>query len=348
MNTDSRHLCRFGPMTHCNHEILPCSVFGDICRASTLHLCRLEKALLFLQLDHEQITVIHETKLGEKLLTLCEDDDVETAAMALKCISLLLENVFRNNVVEFEETMMNLRLGRWCVDRLCNAEKLDSLVLSELWILTASVVKVSRRERDLVVSLFVLSHLDMLSTHTKEMFHIVRNATLHECHSADMRSLLYEILTALRDTAVLDMCTYGWLLDVVNNYLFDKEENIDICIEFGFHTAVWNNILSTRRVTESEAEFISSFVNFDLCSGISWLLFCSKLINEDNCLFLLSGLLKAAGKCFPDQKEPAELNEIQCLYMELLKDLTLSSISLIEFMKFQQRTSLVVFIAWMF
>ena len=350
MNTDLRHPRRLRPVTHCNHEVFPCSVFGDICKACPLHLCRLEKVLLFLQLDNESVTVIHETSLVEKLLSLCEDDKpVETAAMALRCLSLLIENLFRNEVVEFEETMQNLELGRWCADRLCKAENLDSLILSELWILTASIVKASRHERDLVVSLFVLAHLDLLSIHTKEMLHIVRNATLHECHSDEMRILLYNILTAFRDPVVLDKCTYGWLLDVVNNYVFDKEENIGICVELRFHTTVWNSIFTTRRVTESEAEFISSFVNFDLCSAMNWLLFCriNELINEENCLFLLSGLLKAAEKCFPDQ-EPAELNEVQCLYMEVLKDLTLRSISLIEFMKFHQRTSLVAFIAWMF
>ena len=349
MNVDSIHACKIRLETGCDCECLQLSVFGDICKACTLDLSRLERALMFLQLDDSQTTVIWETNLIQRLLERCEDHkDVEESCRALRCLSLLMENLFRNAIFDFEDTIVKLELGYWCVKKLEMSS--NSFVVSEVFNMTASVVKLSKHERDLVVSEFILHHIHLLSVYPSEMLKIIRNSALHECNSENMMHLLHETLTAtLSFSSVLDNpCTYELLLQVVNNYLFDNRENIYICcLQFEFDKIVWNKISRTRVVTEREAEFLSSFANFNLCSALNWLALCRKLVNEDNCTLLLSVLLEVTEKCFPDQEDSTELNDLQCLYMEVLKDLWHSSTSLIPFMRFHQKEALQLLIGWM-
>ena len=196
MNVDSIHACKIRLATGCDCECLQLSVFGDICRACTLHLSRLERALLFLQLDDSQKTVIWETNLIQRLLERCEDEDVGISCRALRCLSLLMDNLFRNEVFDFEDTIVKLRLGYWCVEKLQVSSNLDSFVVSEVFNMTASVVKLSKHESDLVVSEFILHHIHLLSVYPCEMLKIIRNSTLHECNSENMMHLLHETLAA--------------------------------------------------------------------------------------------------------------------------------------------------------
>ena len=85
--------------------------------------------------------------------------------------------------------------------------------------------------------------------------------------------------------------TYELVLNIVNNYLFDRCDNLDTCLQCGFDDWVWNIILTTGQMTDAEVEFMMSYVNH--VPELSYALFdrfihLCEMLNIDNCAEIAS------------------------------------------------------------
>ena len=277
----------------------------DICNDTELALYRLERALRLFSIDSRHAVVIRDTNLFRRLVArYAQNSDPESRYLVLRCLSEAMENMYRNEAFEIGEIIANAQLGSWCVGELMVSMERDQFICSELLKFASHLVKVSKCDRNYVVSRFILPQFPTLfSNYSETVLFLIKNATLHESHSADMLHLFETVLSA-----VMGQClelserrpTYDLVVNVVNNYVFDRCENIDRCIQFGFDGWVWGTILTTRQITNSEIEFLTSYLKYaaalphNLCDKFRGL--CDTM-NAENCVEILILLLEYVQRC---------------------------------------------------
>ena len=292
-------------------EILRPSVLTDICKSAKIPLHRLERALMLLQLDHRQATIISESNLFGRLIAVYDQkSDPQTRCLVLQCLSEAMENMHRNEVFEIATLVANTHLGPWCVDKLYATMDEGQPSISDLLQFAAHIVKMSKKDRDHIISRFLLPNFTTVFREDRDaVLFLTKNASLHECHSGDMLHLFEIVLSVvMREGGTLSErhLTYDLVLSIVNNYLFDECDNIDICLRVGFDDLVWDMVLTTRQITEAEFEFLTSYVNH--VSDHTYALFdkfcnLSNMLNIDNCVEIVSLLRECVRRCPADQKQ---------------------------------------------
>ena len=286
-------------------EILRPSVLTDICKSAKIPLHRLERALMLLQLDHRQATIISESNLFGRLIAVYEQkSDPQTRCLVLQCLSEAMENMHRNEVFEIATLVANTHLGPWCVDKLYATMDEGQPSISDLLQFAAHIVKMSKKDRDHIISRFLLPNFTTVFREDRDaVLFLTKNASLHECHSGDMLHLFEIVLSVvMREGGTLSErhLTYDLVLSIVNNYLFDECDNIDICLRVGFDDLVWDMVLTTRQITEAEFEFLTSYLKYaaalphNLCDKFRGL--CDTM-NAENCVEILILLLEYGQRC---------------------------------------------------
>ena len=292
-------------------EILRPSVIAEICSSAQIPLQRLQKVLMILQLDHEQASAIRESNLFERLLDVYDKSiEPESRCLVLRCLSEAMENMHRNEVFGIATLVTSAQLGYWCVEKLVAAIDEGQDTGSELLRFATHIVKVSKNDRDIIISRFILPEFTTIFREERDtLLVLIENASLHECHSDDMLCLFQTALRAVMGERVTlsERClTYELALNIVNNYLFDRCDNLDTCLQCGFDDWVWNIILTTGQMTDPEIEFMTSYVNhvpeytYTLLERFSQL--CG-MLNIDNCAEVVSLLRECVRRCPAEQKE---------------------------------------------
>ena len=288
----TRFAVRFTAERSEEDEILRPSVITEFCNSAKIPLPRLLMALMILQLDHGQASVIRESNLFGRLLDVYEQStEPESRCLVLRCLSEAMENMHRNEVFEIATLVANAQLGHWCVEKLYTV--MDER--SQLLRFATYIVKVSKNDRDLIISQFILPKFTTIFREERDtVLLLIENASQHECHSDDMFRLFETALHAVMGELVTlsERClTYELVLNIVNNYLFDRYDNLDTCLQCGFDDWVWNIILTTGQMTDAEVEFMMSYVNH--VPELTYALFdrfshLCEMLNIDNCAEIAS------------------------------------------------------------
>ena len=294
-----------------DEEILRPSVISELCSSAKIPLHRLQRALMILQLDHGQVSVIRESNLFGRLLDVYERNiDPESRCLVLRCLSEAMESMHRNEVFEIARLVANAQLGHWCVEKLYTAMDEGQYTYSELLRFATYIVKVSKIDRDLIISQFILPKFTTIFREERDtVLLLIENASLHDCHSDEMLRLFQTALRAVMEERVTlsERClTYELALNIVNNYLFDRHDNLNTCLQCGFDAWVWKIILATGQMTDSEVEFLTSYVHhvteytsalFDRFHHL-----CD-MLNIDNCVEVASLLRECVQQCPAAQKQ---------------------------------------------
>ena len=302
----TRFAVRFTAERSEEDEILRPSVITEVCNSAKIPLPRLLMALMILQLDHGQASVIRESNLFGRLLDVYEQStEPESRCLVLRCLSEAMENMHRNEVFEIATLVANAQLGHWCVEKLYTA--MDER--SQLLRFATYIVKVSKNDRDLIISQFILPKFTTIFREERDtVLLLIENASQHECHSDDMFRLFETALHAVMGELVTlsERClTYELVLNIVNNYLFDRCDNLDTCLQCGFDDWVWNIILTTGQMTDAEVEFMMSYVNH--VPELTYALFdrfshLCEMLNIGNCAEVASLLRECVQQCSAEQK----------------------------------------------
>ena len=78
-----------------DEEILRPSVISELCSSAKIPLHRLQRALMILQLDHGQVSVIRESNLFGRLLDVYERNiDPESRCLVLRCLSVYHPTIY--------------------------------------------------------------------------------------------------------------------------------------------------------------------------------------------------------------------------------------------------------------
>ena len=331
-------------------EILRNSALFDICKASELQLQQLEKALLLIQLDPVQATVIRNSNLFPRLLDLFNSPEMETRCLVLRCMSEVIENMHRNEVPEIVELIATAQLGHWCVEQLNLTVHSDHVTFLALFNFAAHLVKASKRERDYVVREFILPHFSTVMAYPNITFFAIWNATLHDCHSNDMLRLLEAILTISMvsgPTMLQNRSNYRLLLDIINNYLFDDCVNIQTCLHFGFHDLVWGVISGKDYITQSEVEFMMSVTeHIHPVSLLHKFLNLVDMIRRDttNCSGPLTLILAGTQRAFTEGNVHPE---VQKQWLKVFRDGILEAVARIPSMAFGEKMALADLTSWL-
>ena len=225
-------------------EVLRSSVLMDICNGTELTLYRLERALELLSIDRQHAIAMRDSNLFGRLVARYEqNNEPESRCLVLRCLSEAMENMCRNEVYVLAKIIADAQLGPWCVGELMLSIERDQFICSELLKFASHLVKVSKHDRDYVISRFVLPQFPWLfRNHRDAILFLIKNATLHESHSADMLDLFETVLSAVMAHCVElseRRFNYHLVVNIVNNYVFDRCENIDRCISsFLYGTAL--------------------------------------------------------------------------------------------------------------
>ena len=286
-------------------EVLRSSVLMDICNDTELTLYRLERALELHSIDRQHAIAMRNSNLFGRLVARYEqNNEPESRCLVLRCLSEAMENMCRNEVYELAKIIADAQLGPWCVGELMLSIERDQFICSELLKFASHLVKVCKHDRDYVISRFILPQFPWLfQNHRDAILFLIKNATLHESHSADMLDLFETVLSAVMAHCVElseRRFNYHLVVNIVNNYVFDRCENIDRCIRFGFDGWVWGSILTTRQITNSDIEFLTSYIKHaaelpdNLCDKFRGL--CD-IMNDENCVEILILLLEYGQRC---------------------------------------------------
>ena len=331
-------------------KILRNSALFDICKASPLQLQQLEKVLLLMQIDQQQATVIRDSNLFPRLLDLFQSSETETRCLILRCMSEAIESMHRNEVFEVVELVTTVHLGCWCVEQLNIAMCGDHIMFLTLFNFAAEIVKVSKLERDFVVADFILPQFCTIMAYPKIVLSAIGNATLHDCHSRHMLSLLEAVLSIFMtnaSTMLQARSNYELLLDIVNNYLFDDPANIQTCIQLGFHDLVWGVISDRGYMTESEVEFLTPVAeHIHPVSLLYKFLHLTDMIKRDatNSSGPLALILIGTQRAFTK----GDIHpEVQKRWLKLFRDGVLEAMAKIPSMAFSEKVALTDVMGWL-